>query len=396
MPPSRMQISVPDADLEALRIRLSSVRWPVHVREYGWEDGTDGQYLREVVSYWRDQYDWRSREALMNELDHFTVEIDGEVLHYIHCSGRGKRRIPLMMLYGWPSSFVQMLDIIPLLTQAGMPDDLSFDVVVAALPGYPFTRLPTRPGMSFARMAELMVRLMVSELGYEQFAVRGTDQGGLVLQQIGLHHPKRLIGLHRSGITPFANPMPDNLTPEEEAYQKQVQAWAARETDYVRLQASRPETLVPALTDSPVGLASWFLEKFQRWGDCRNGIDETFGRDRLIDNLSLHWFTRSAASVTRLYREAARNPSPGGRVEVPTAIMMPLHDGVTVPAPQSWCNRSYNVQWWTVMEKGGHFPEWEVPELVARDIRSFFNSLTLQTSARSREPVSNVATQVSG
>jgi pimeloyl-ACP methyl ester carboxylesterase len=375
-----MRISVPDEDLEALRRRLSAVRWPVLVREYGWEDGTDGQYLRDFVGHWRGQYDWRAREALLNELDHFTVEIDGEVLHYIHMEGRGQRSIPLLMLYGWPSSFVQMQEIIPLLTRAGAADDLSFDVVVAALPGYPFTRLPTRPGMSFARMAELMAKLMVDVLGYQRFAVRGSDQGGLVLQQIGLQHPKRLIGLHRSGIAPFVNPMPDTLSPEEVAYQKHVQAWAVRETDYARLQASRPETLVPALTDSPVGLASWFLEKFKRWGDCRNGIDQTFGRDRLIDNLSLHWFTRSAASVTRLYREAARYPSPSGRVEVPTAIMMPLHDGVTVPAPRSWCDRSYNVQRWTVMEQGGHFPEWEVPELVARDIRSFFSSLTPQIS----------------
>jgi Epoxide hydrolase N terminus len=224
MAPSRMRISVPDEDLEALRRRLSAVRWPVLVREYGWEDGTDGQYLRDFVGHWRGQYDWRAREALLNELDHFTVEIDGEVLHYIHMEGRGQRSIPLLMLYGWPSSFVQMQEIIPLLTRAGAADDLSFDVVVAALPGYPFTRLPTRPGMSFARMAELMAKLMVDVLGYQRFAVRGSDQGGLVLQQIGLQHPKRLIGLHRSGTTPFVNPMPDTLSPEEVAYQKQVQA----------------------------------------------------------------------------------------------------------------------------------------------------------------------------
>jgi pimeloyl-ACP methyl ester carboxylesterase len=193
-----------------------------------------------------------------------------------------------------------------------------------------------------------------------------------VQQQIGLKYPHRLIGLHHSGITPFANPMPADLTPAEQEYQQQVAAWAQVETAYARLQSLRPETLAPALADSPIGLASWFIEKFQRWGDCAAGLDHTFGRDNLLDNLSLHWFTGAGASAIRLYREAARDPGLSGRVEVPTAILMPLRDGVTVPAPRAWAERTFNVQRWTVMERGGHFPEWEVPQVVANDLRRFF------------------------
>jgi pimeloyl-ACP methyl ester carboxylesterase len=392
MAPTRMQIAIPQPDIDDLRHRLGATRWPVQVAGYGWNDGTDGAYLREFVAYWRDQYDWRGREAQMNRLQHFQVEIDGELLHYLHAPGTGPRRMPLLLLHGWPSSFVQMLDILPLLTQDTGDGTVSFDVIVAALPGYPFTRLPTRSGSSFARIADLMVRLMTDVLGHSRFAGRGSDQGGLVMQQIGLRHPRHLIGLHRSGITPFASPPPGDLTPEEVDYQNQVTDWAARETAYARLQATRPETLVPALVDSPVALASWFLEKFQRWGDCRDGLDATFGRDRLIDNLCLHWFTRSAASATRLYREAARNLGLSGRVEVPTAIMMPLQDGVTVPAPRVWCERSYNVQRWTVTQRGGHFPEWETPSLVAQDIRAFFNAIADQRTTTHDAAAANQGT----
>ena len=375
MSPRPFRIALPQAEVLDLQRRLRTTRLPAQVSGYGWNEGTDGAYLRDFVAHWLHRYEWREREAQLNELDHFLADIDGETIHFIHAKGRGANPVPLLLLHGWPSSFVQMIDILPLLTEPRTDGSVTFDVVAASLPGYPFTRPATEPGMNFARIGELMVRLMTEILGYQRFAGRGSDQGGLVLQQIGLSAPQHLIGLHRSGITPFANPLPPDLSPEEIAYQEEVRRWAVRETDYARLQAARPETLVPALTDSPVALASWFLEKFQRWGDCPDGLDAAFGRDRLIDNIALHWFTGSAAAATRLYHEAALAPGRSGRVEVPTAIMMPLRDGVTVPAPRRWCERSYNLMRWSILPRGGHFPEWECPAPVADDIRAFFTSL---------------------
>lgn len=177
-----------------------------------------------------------------------------------------------------------MLEIIPLLTEERNDGTPSFDIIVASMPGYPFSHFPTGHGMNFARIADLLIKLMVEELGYEKFAARGSDQGALVQQQIGLKYPDRLIGLHRSGITPFARPMPNDLSAAEKEYQKQVTIWAGQETAYAQLQALRPETLVHALADSPVALASWFIEKFQRWGDCGFNVDEHFNRDTLLDN----------------------------------------------------------------------------------------------------------------
>jgi pimeloyl-ACP methyl ester carboxylesterase len=161
-------------------------------------------------------------------------------------------------------------------------------------------------------------------------------------------------------------------------YQARVAACAQRETAYARLQATYPESLTPALADSPAGLAGWIVDKFHRWGDCADGVDAQFGRDALLDNISLHWFTGAGAASVRLYRESARDPGVSGRVEVPTAILMPLRDGVTVPAPRAWAERTYDVRRWTVMERGGHFPEWEVPDVIAADVRVFFSDVTAE------------------
>lgn len=376
MAPKPMTIQIPEHEVTYLRLRLEQTRWPPTFGNSGWTAGTDSDYLRALVEYWTTQYNWREREARLNRFKHFTAEVDGTNIHFIHAAGQGANPVPLLLMQGWPSSFIQMLDIIPLLTEERGDGTPCFDVVAASLPGYLFSDIPAHPGMSFSRIADLMTTLMVDELGYARFAARGSDQGGLVQHQIGLKYPHRLLGLHRHGITPFANPMPTDLILAEIEYQKKVAAWSQVETAYARLQSLRPETLVPALADSPVGLASWIIEKFQRWGDCAEGIDQTFGRDALLDNLSLHWFNGAGAASIRLYRESALDPGLFGRVEVPTAIMMPLRDGVTVPAPRQWAERSYNIRRWTIMERGGHFPEWEVPHEVANDIRQFFSEIT--------------------
>ncbi|TGM97036.1 epoxide hydrolase family protein [Leptospira yasudae] len=369
------RIRIPDEEIQFLKTRLTQTRWAPPIEKNDWVDGTDASYLKELIDYWAKDYDWRSRETILNRFDHFVATIDGTKIHFIYAKGKGKNPVPLLLLQGWPSSFIQMLDIIPLLTEERDDETPTFDVVAASLPGYLFSEIPAQHGMSFATIADLMHKLMAEELGYQKYAARGSDQGALVQQQLGLKYPKNLIGLHRTGITPFLNPLPEDLSEEEIAYQQKVSSWARMETAYASLQALRPETLTPALADSPVALASWVIEKFQRWGDCNGNPDQHFGRDKLLDNLSLHWFNGAGAASIRLYREAVRNPGLSGKVEVPTAILMPLRDGITVPAPRRWAERFYNIQRWTIMGHGGHFAEWEAPKEVANDIRRFFQSI---------------------
>lgn len=369
------KISIPDHEIKDLNYRLKNTRWAPSISDATWEDGTDANYLKDLITYWANDYNWKEREAKLNQLDHYTTVIDETKIHYIYAPGKGKNPIPLLLLHGWPSSFVQMLKIIPLLTEEREDGTTCFNVVIASMPGYPFSQCPTNHGMNFAKIADLFHKLMVEVLNYPKYALRGSDQGGLVQQQMALQNPSSVIGLHRSGVTPFANPLPNDLSLEEKEYQVRVAAWAKKETTYAQLQATRPETLIPGLCDSPVGLASWYLEKFQRWGHC-NDIDHHFGKDELLDNLSLHWFTKSAASSIRLYQESAKDPGIIGKVAVPTAIVMPLNDAVIVPAPRKWAERSFNVHRYRIMETGGHFPEWEVPEFIANDVRQFFTELT--------------------
>lgn len=372
------RIEIDEEDVVDLRRRLKMARFPAPVRGLTWEDGTSDHYLRELVSYWSDEYRWRDREARLNEHEHHLANIDGVDVHFILARSEDPNAIPLLLLGGWPSTFVQMLDIIPHLTST-IPEGLpSFHVVAATLPGYPFSEIPREPGMSFAKIADLMNNLMVEQLGFDSYGCRGSDQGALVQQQICLKHRNHVIGVHRSGIMPFASPMPQDLSVPEVEYQKKVQSWAQQEAVYARLQGLRPETLTPALSDSPVALASWVIEKFQRWGDCKGGSpDRIFGRDKLLDNLSLLWFTGTGAASIRHYREVMRDSGLTGRVEVPTAILMPLNDRVTVPAPREWAERTYNVVRWNSLQVGGHFPEWEVPELVAADLKGFFAELAI-------------------
>jgi len=365
----KFRINVPEAALSDLRDRLRRTRRVPFIANAGWADGTDDDYLQALLHDWAETYDWRAREAALNRLPNFIADIDGFPVHFIHARGEGPAAVPLLLLHGWPSSIVQMLDIIPLLN-AGSP---SFDVVAVSLPGNYPSAIPATPGMSFARIAGLLTRLMVEVLGYQRFAARGSDQGALVQQQIGLQYADRLIFLHRSGISPYLSPMPVDLSPAETAYQARIPAWGRTEQLYAQLQAGRPETLLPALSDSPAGLAAWIIEKFQRWGDCPEGLDACFGRERLLDNLTLHWFGHGAA--IRLYREWARDPGLSGRINVPSAFLMPLRDGAMIPAPRAWVERFYNVRRWTIMPRGGHFPEWERPAEVAADIQAFAAAL---------------------
>lgn len=363
-----LHIHIPDEDIKDLQYRLKNARWPTPITPSNWADGTDGDYLRDLVHYWANTYNWREREEKLNRFAHYQADVDGTTLHFIHAAATSENATPLLLMQGWPSSFVQVLNIIPLLTGR-------FEVIAVSMPGYPFTKFPEEHGMSFVRMADLVKKLMVDVLGFARFAARGSDQGALVQQQIGLKYPEHVIGLHRTGITPFLSPQPNDLSEAEVAYQQKVAAWAPEETLYARFQSLRPETLTPALSDSPVALASWFIEKFQRWGDCDGNVDAHFGRDALLDNLSLHWFTNAGAASVRIYREVFRAWGLTGRVAAPTAIIMPLKDAVTVPAPREWADRFYNVQRFTVMERGGHFAEWEVPQEVAEDIKTFFEGL---------------------
>ena len=369
------RIDVPAPVLRDLDERLARARWPDQLANTGWSYGADTKYLRELVSYWQNDYDWRAEERRLNGFDHFRAEIDGTLIHFVQAKSRDPNAIPVLLLHGWPSTFVQMLDIIPLLTDPaahGLPSAPSFHVVAASLPGFGFSSVPTRPGVGFATSAELMAKLMHDALGYEHYGVRGSDLGGVIVRQMALLHPDQVIGVHLTGIIGAAGAAPP-LTPAEQTF---IDASAAVEPElaYARLQMSKPQTLAHALNDSPVGLAAWIVEKFRAWSDSNGDVESRFSKDELITNLMLYWVTGTAPASVRMYYDFVREPLKTGRIERPVGMLMSTKD-LFPPAPREFGERLFNVQHWVETDVGGHFLEWEEPELVARDMQQFFGSV---------------------
>ncbi len=373
-------INIPQADLDDLSVRLERTRWPDEVIGIGWDYGTHLAYLKELVEYWHDRFDWRTQEKAMNAFSHYRAEIDGFGIHFIHERGKGPNPMPLIITHGWPSSFFEMLKLIPLLTDPGSyggdPTD-AFDVVVPSMPGYGFSDRYTKPGMLSARVADLWARLMVDELEYTRFAASGGDIGAGVSTRLGLNYPDQVIGIHVSAVArPNPTPNADQLSPAEKAYLQVSDRWEQEEGGYDHIQATRPQTLAYGLNDSPAGLAAWILEKFRAWSDCGGDVERRFSKDELLTNITLYWVTETINSSIRMYYESRHNPiplKPGDRIQVPCAIALTREE--VDHAPREWAERTYNVQHWTEFPRGGHFIAAEEPELLAEDLRKFFRRL---------------------
>ena len=380
MTPRPFTVRVPDEVLADLRTRLERVRWPDEIAGEGWRYGTSLAYMKELVAYWRDGYDWRAQEARLNELPQFTVPMGDLDLHFIRATGVGPNPLPLLVSHGWPGSVWEFHTLIPLLTDPGRhggdPAD-AFTVVAPSLPGYGYSFRPTQPRFGVPEIAELLARLMTDVLGYRRFAAHGGDWGAFVTARLGLASPDHLAGIHvtllglRRDLPPPAHP-----TEEERAYLEELRHWEREETGYGWIQGTRPQTLAYGLTDSPVGLAAWIVEKFRAWSDCGGDVERRFTKDVLLTNVMLYWVTGAINSSFWPYyaRRHAGWPIPdGARIEVPTAYASFPRE--ILHPPRAWAERVFNIRRWTVMPAGGHFAALEEPEALAADLRAFFRDL---------------------
>jgi pimeloyl-ACP methyl ester carboxylesterase len=372
-----MDITLSQPVLDDLRERLARTRWPDEIQDSDWQYGTNLAYLKALADYWQTSFDWPQQEDAINRFAHFTARVDDVDIHFIHERGQGENPIPLVLLHGWPSSFLQMLKIIPLLTKAGdHPSEPCFDVIVPSLPGYGFSSRPTQPGMSVAAIGDRLLTLLKDHLGYETLAIRASDMGAGVAKEMALSDPEAIIGLHLSGTNPYIGNIPADLSAAEQQFIEKIQQFQMQEFAYAMLQSTKPQTLAFGLNDSPVGLAAWVIEKFRAWSDCDGKLENRFSKDELLANLTIYWATETINSSIRLYYESSHTPSPnyGKYVELPTAMATFPKD--MVPGPREWAEREYNIVRWTEMPRGGHFGEWEEPDLLADDIRAFFQSIS--------------------
>jgi pimeloyl-ACP methyl ester carboxylesterase len=367
-------IAIDDQVLEDLRARIRTTRWPEPAPGEPWGQGTDLEYLRAVLDYWADGFDWRARERELNELSHFRADVDGVRIHFVHERAPGGDGIPLILTHGWPSSFLELLGLVPFLRD-------TFDLVIPSLPGYGFSERPARTGVTTRYTAGLWHRLMRG-LGYERYGAQGGDWGAGVSTFMALDDPEPMIGLHLSNLDndPYTGPGSRPLSEAERAYVSDWQRWVDEEHAYSAIQSTRPQTLAYGLNDSPAALAAWIIEKWRAWSDCGGDVESRFSRDFLLTNVTLYWVTRTIATSIRDYFDNNRFPEaaigPDDFVRVPTAVTsFSRHFAYEGVAPREWAERLYDVRRFTPMPRGGHFPATEEPELLARDIAAFFAEL---------------------
>lgn len=370
------------AAMDDLRDRLKRTRWPEDARSPAGEHGVDADFLRDLCAYWSDGFDWAAQVRRFAAFEHFRWTGRGVGVHFIHVRGKGVRGkgpdpLPLIMTHGWPGSFLEMMKIIPLLTDpeahGGDAED-AFDVVVPSLPGFGFSDRPQRDGVNTFRIAEMWKDMML-ELGYERFAAQGGDIGASVSTILGLRHPEQTMGVHLNYIPGSYRPyLRDGaeISEDETAFRESAGRWVDEHGAYWHIQATQPLTAAYGLNDSPAGLAAWIVEKFAKWSDCGGDVYRRFTRDELLANVTLYWLTGTIYSSFRLYYEGRRallHFGPDDFVAVPCGVAAFPKEA---PAPpRSWVERGYNVQRWTEMPSGGHFAAMEEPELLAADIRAF-------------------------
>jgi len=380
--PEPFTVHIGDAVLGDLRARIRNTRWPDQVPGVGWQQGTELEYLRALLAYWADGFDWRARERELNAFRHYRVELDGVRVHCVHAPARHGDGVPLILTHGWPSTFVELLGLVPLLTDPAAHgiDGPAFDLVLPSLPGYGFSERPARTGVNYRYVAGLWHRLMRA-LGYERYGAGGGDFGAGVASLMALDEPDRVIGVHLSNLElpPYTGPGSRPLSDAERAYLAANDRWASTERGYSAIQSTRPQTLGYGLTDSPAGLAAWILEKWRTWTDSGGDLDGRFGRDFLLTMVTIYWATKTITPSMRDYADNRWHGVTLGSddvVRVPTGVALFDHEFAREGTPpREWAERLYRITRWTPMPRGGHFAPAEEPELLARDIAAFFASL---------------------
>jgi pimeloyl-ACP methyl ester carboxylesterase len=375
------KLTVPDRDIADLRERLRHTRFPDQAPGPAWAYGTDIAWMRGLIDYWGEKFDWRAQEARFNAFLQYKVRLHDIDLHFLQIEGQGPDPCPLLLSHGWPGSVFEFLELIPRLTNptqfGGDPAD-SFTVVAPSLPGYGLSFSPGQPRFGVEEIADCFASLMTDVLGHQRFGAQGGDWGSFITSRLAYSYPDRLIGIHLNMMPLRRDPkMVADPTSEERQYLEQLAIWLKDETGYQWIQGTRPQTLAFSLTDSPAGLAAWIIEKFRAWSDCSGDLESVFTKDELLANIGLYWFTGAIGSsfwpyYARMHRpwpvpDNAKIAVPTGYSEFPREMLRP---------PRSLAARTYtDIRRWTVMPRGGHFAAMEQPEALAAEIREFFRPL---------------------
>ncbi|MBM3692108.1 MAG: epoxide hydrolase [Actinobacteria bacterium] len=384
--PERIRIEFGADAIADLRDRLARTRWPGDFGNDDWRYGANEAWMRETLDYWRDGFDFAALEAAVNRYEHYRVVLDDVPVHYLHVRGTGPDPMPLVLTHGWPWTFWDFQHVLDPLTDPGAhggdPTD-AFDLIVPALPGYPFSGPLTTTGINVRATAARWVELVQDVLGYGRFGVHGGDWGASVTAQMAHEYADRLVGAHLSlpvllSVSYYSGLGPEMYGPDEQGWYDRMQRRMATANAHVAVHTADPQTLAYGLNDSPAGLAAWILERRRLWSDHDGDVFDAISRDDLLAGLSLYWFGGSIGTSMRYYWEQWKNPvrimherSP--ELEAPTGIAVFPNDLIFVP--RAVAERHTNLHRWTVMPRGGHFAAAEEPDLLVDDLRAFFRPL---------------------
>jgi epoxide hydrolase len=373
-------IAVPEAKLQDLKNRLANTILPSEIPGAGFSQGPNNAYIEKLIQRLKTGYDWRAREAAINQYPQFTTEIDGQNFHFIHVKSKEKNATPLLLIHGWPGSIVEFVGVIGKLTDpvahGGKASD-AFDVVIPSLPGFGFSGPTREAGWHYGRTASALIALM-GRLGYDKFGVQGGDAGAIIGPEVGRIAPEKVLGIHLNaatmGFIPFG-PISDeeiaSFNDKEKERVQRLQRFMAEHFGFNAVQSTRPQALGYAVSDSPVGLIAWISELFTSFGDRVDAVPV----DDFLTNALVYWFTGTAASSMRTYYEGAHDPNawtPKANSGVPTGVAVFGFDEVPI---RRYGESSNTIVRWTEFDVGGHYAVLEVPDVWIGDVRAFFTGL---------------------
>ncbi|MGN8038072.1 epoxide hydrolase family protein [Chitinophaga sp. 22321] len=357
------KINVQQTVLDDLQNRLRQTRWPDAPENAGWNYGTDPVFLQSLVTYWQNGYNWRKQETALNQFPQFTVDIDSLTIHFLHIKSKNPNAKTLLLVHGWPDCFYRFYKVIPLLTD-------NYNLVIPSIPGFGFS---SRVAMTDDGSAKIFATLMKEVLGYKTFFAAGGDVGMGITKSLANLYPENVAAIHLTDVGyPDGSEDWSKMSKTEQEFGQFIQQWWYREGAYAMLHATKPQTQAFGLNDSPTGLASWIVEKFNSWRTPDGTIEDHFTKDELLTNIMIYWVSQTINSSMRTYGVAAHQPQASGqKVNTPTGVAIFPGDA---PTPKEWAERKVNLKRFTVMNKGGHFAAMETPDLWVKEVDTFFKS----------------------
>eukprot|EP01114_Cavostelium_apophysatum_P016474 TRINITY_DN4695_c0_g1_i2.p1 TRINITY_DN4695_c0_g1~~TRINITY_DN4695_c0_g1_i2.p1 ORF type:complete len:704 (-),score=153.82 TRINITY_DN4695_c0_g1_i2:1103-3214(-) len=382
-------IKYDEKEEQELRQKLSSARFPDQVTD-DWQSGTNLKFMKELTNYWKESFNWKRQVNSLNKFPHFKTCIDGLDVHFLHVRSQAPNAVPLLLIHGWPSSVFEFYKIIEQLTDPEMfggRSDQAFHVICPSLPGYGWSEAPKTEGFDVKRIAAMFAVLM-TRLGYARYGAHGGDWGGLISSYLALDFPQHCKAIHIT--LPLVDFEPESLvdkvtlwfdyifkdlifSKEELKALEDGEEFSEQKSGYADIQMTRPQTLGYGVADSPVGLAAWIAEKLREWSDCEGEVENRFSKNDVLTLVMIYWTTNTITSSFRLYYETKKSKrwnAPEKKIDVPVACAVFPKEVFRIP--RRWAERTYNIRRWTQMERGGHFPAWEEPEMLAKDLRAFF------------------------